>query len=80
MGPLMDIKVFNTNLIRVVLISNHINEWHHDEIVLQSFISSLFFVFYSFTPEIQMKGAFFCSLGIYIKPFPLRQYFDEVAG
>ena len=25
MGPLMDIKVFNTNLIRFVLIFNHIN-------------------------------------------------------
>ena len=25
MGPLMDIKVFNTNLIRFVLIFNHVN-------------------------------------------------------
>ena len=25
MGPLMDIKVLNTNLIRFVLVSNHIN-------------------------------------------------------
>ena len=75
MGPLMDIKVFSTNLIRVVLISNHINEWHHDEIVLRSFISSLFFVFYSFTPEIQMKGAFFLFFGNLHQAFPFKTIF-----
>ena len=53
---------------------------HHDEIILRSFISSLSFVFYTCTPEIQMKGAFLCSLGIYAKPFPIKQYSDEVAG
>ena len=74
----MDIKVFNTNLIRFVLIFNHINM---NGIMMKSFFEvHFFFVFYSFTPEIQMKGAFFCSLGIYVKPFIIRQYFDEVAG
>ena len=80
MDPLMDIKVFNTNL-RFVLIFNHINmNGIMTEIILRSFISSLSFIFYSFTPEIQMKGAFLCSLGIYAKPFPIRQYFDKTAG
>ena len=34
MGPLMDIKVFNTNLIRFVLIFNHINM---NDIMMKSF-------------------------------------------
>ena len=40
---------------------------------------SFYFVFYSLTPEIQMKGVFLSSLAIYVEPFPTRQYFDEVA-
>ena len=56
MSPLTDMKVFNTNLIRVVLIFDHINM---NGIMTKSFFEVLFFVFYSFTPEIQMKGAFF---------------------
>ena len=76
----MDIKVFNTNL-RFVLIFNHINM---NGIMMKSFfeVSQVHFplFFYSFTPEIQMKGAFLCSLGIYVKPFPIRQYFDKTAG
>ena len=63
MGPLMDVKVFNTNLIRFVLIFyNHINM---NGIMMTSF---------------HVKRAFFCSLGINVKPFPVRQYFDEIAG
>ena len=27
-----------------------------------------------------MKGAFFYSLRIYVKPFPVRQYFDEAVS
>ena len=34
MGPLMDIKVFNTNLIRFALIFNHINM---NDIMMKSF-------------------------------------------
>ena len=76
----MDIKVFNTNLIRFVLIFNHIDMngimMNHSS----KFHKFTFLCFLLFHPEIQMKGALFCSLGIYIKPFPIRQYFDEVAG
>ena len=80
MGLLMDIKVFNINLIRFVLIFNRINM---NTIMINhssKFHKFTFFVFYSFTPEIQMNGAFLCSFGIYVKPFPIRQYFDEAAG
>ena len=30
----------------------------------------------TFHPEIQVKGAFLCSLGVYTELFPVRQYFD----
>ena len=81
MGLLMDIKVFNANLIRFVLIFNRINT---NSIMTKSFFDvfhNFTFLFSTLPPlKIQMKDAFLCSLGIYVKPFPIRQYFDEVAG
>ena len=50
MGPLMDIKVFNTKLIRVVLIFNHINM---NGIMMESFfeVSHVHFsLFFSLLP------------------------------
>ena len=61
MGLLMDIKVFNTNLTRFVLVFNHVNM---NGIMMKSFfeVSKLHFSLFStlsFTPKIQMKGALF---------------------
>ena len=65
----MDIKVFNTNLIKFVLIFKY--EWDHDEIILRSFT---FLCFLLFTPEIQMKGAFL-FFGNLLQAFPNKTIF-----
>ena len=72
MGPLMDIKVFNTNLIRFALIFNRINMNGIMTKCSSKFHKFTFLYFLLFHPEIQMKGAFLCSLGIYVKAFPIR--------
>ena len=72
MGPLMDIKVFSTNLIRFVLVFNHINM---NGIIMKSFFEVHFSLFPTLSPlKSKSKVHFFYSLGIYVKPFPIRQY------
>ena len=73
MGPLMDIKVFNTNLIRFVLVFTILiwmaSWWNHSSKFHKfTFLCSLFF--HSWNPN---ERCIFYSLGIYVKPFPIRQ-------
>ena len=76
MASLIDIKVFTTNLIRFVFIFNQINMKSFFEISLVHFS-----LFSTLSPlKSRWKVHFFCSLGIYVKLFHIRQYFDEVAG